>query len=193
MRLQQLISHRGGPGSPPRWTSSTQTGVGTALSNKSHVWFTLSHGIFNEIYYPRIDHACVRDIGLIVTDGVDFFSEEKRDAGNEVEWLADGVPGWPLPHRKADCNRSASGHGVTTGPVHRAARRTFRLAPSCPARAAPGKPGQRQYRMAGRIRGHATAACSAGRKRIGAGLLRSVDEAVCRLRRPFPSGWNCLD
>ena len=67
----------GGPGSPARWTSSAKTGVGTALSNKSHVWFTLSHGIFNEIYYPRIDQACVRDMGLIVTDGANFFSEEK--------------------------------------------------------------------------------------------------------------------
>jgi len=59
----------GGPGSPARWTSSAKTGVGMALGNKSHVWFTLSHGIFNEIYYPRIDQACVRDMGLIVTDG----------------------------------------------------------------------------------------------------------------------------
>ena len=87
---------QGGPGTPARWTSSAKTGVGTALSNKSHVWFTLSHGIFNEIYYPRIDQACVRDMGLIVTDGADFFSEEKRDAGHEVEWLADGVPAFRL-------------------------------------------------------------------------------------------------
>ena len=85
-----------GPGIPARWTSSAKTGVGTALSNKSHVWFTLSHGIFNEIYYPRIDQACVRDMGLIVTDGTDFFSEEKRDAGHKVEWLADGVPAFRL-------------------------------------------------------------------------------------------------
>ena len=86
----------GGPGSPARWTSSAKTGVGTALGNKSHVWFTLSHGIFNEIYYPRIDQACVRDMGLIVTDGANFFSEEKRDAGHTVEWLADGVPAFRL-------------------------------------------------------------------------------------------------
>ena len=86
----------GGPGSPARWTSSAKTGVGTALGNKSHVWFTLSHGIFNEIYYPRIDQACVRDMGLIVTDGANFFSEEKRDAGHTVEWLADGVPAFKL-------------------------------------------------------------------------------------------------
>jgi glucoamylase len=70
--------------------------VGTALSNESRVWFTLSHGIFNEIYYPRIDRACIRDMGLIVTDHAKFFSEEKRDAGHQVEWLAEGVPAFNL-------------------------------------------------------------------------------------------------
>ncbi len=85
----------GGPGIPAHWTSSAKTGVGTALSN-SHVWFTLSHGIFNEIYYPRIGQACVRDMGLIVSDGADFFSEEKRDADSEVHWLTEGVPGFRL-------------------------------------------------------------------------------------------------
>ena len=86
----------GGPGISARWTSSAKTGVGTALGNKSHVWFTLSHGIFNEIYYPRIDQACVRDMGLIVTDGVDFFSEEKHGADSAIHWLADGVPAFRL-------------------------------------------------------------------------------------------------
>ncbi len=86
----------GGPGIPARWTSSAKTGVGTALNDASRVWFTLSHGIFNEIYYPRLDQACVRDMGLIVTDGADFFSEEKRDADSDVHWLADGVPAFRL-------------------------------------------------------------------------------------------------
>lgn len=86
----------GGPGISARWTSSAKTGVGTALSSNSHVWFTLSHGILNEVYYPRIDQACIRDMGLIVTNGVDFFSEEKRDADSEVQWLADGVPAFHL-------------------------------------------------------------------------------------------------
>ena len=86
----------GGPGITARWTSSAKTGVGTALSDKSHVWFTLSHGILNEIYYPRIDQACIRDMGFIVTDGADFFSEEKRDADSDVQWLADGVPAFQL-------------------------------------------------------------------------------------------------
>jgi glucoamylase len=86
----------GWPGIPARWTSSAKTGVGTALSNKSNVWFTLSHGIFNEIYYPRIDQACVRDMGLIVTGGEDFFSEEKRNTDSTIQWLADGVPAFLL-------------------------------------------------------------------------------------------------
>jgi glucoamylase len=86
----------GAPGIPPRWTSSAKTGVGTALTNRSRVWFTLSHGIFNEIFYPRIDRACVRDMGLIVTDGEDFFSEEKSDTDSQVHWMAEGVPSFQL-------------------------------------------------------------------------------------------------
>jgi glucoamylase len=84
----------GNPGSPARWTSSAKTGIGTALSNESHVWFTLSHGILNEVYYPRLDQACIRDMGLIVTDGNAFFSEEKRATDSKVHWLADGVPAY---------------------------------------------------------------------------------------------------
>ncbi len=86
----------GAPGIPARWTSSAKSGVGTALSDKSRFWFTLSHGTFNEVYCPRIDQACIRDMGLIVTDGAEFFSEEKRSAGHKVEWLADGVPAFRL-------------------------------------------------------------------------------------------------
>ena len=86
----------GAPGIPPRWTSSAKSAVGTAITNQSRVWFTLSHGIFNEIYYPRIDRACIRDLGLIVTGADSFFSEEKRDAVSEVRWLAHGVPAFGL-------------------------------------------------------------------------------------------------
>ena len=47
----------GWPGIPPRWTSSAKSGVGTALNLHSRVWFTTSHGILNEVYYPRVDQA----------------------------------------------------------------------------------------------------------------------------------------
>ncbi|MHB1204282.1 MAG: glycoside hydrolase family 15 protein, partial [Rhodospirillaceae bacterium] len=86
----------GAPGIPARWTSSAKNGVGTALSDRSRVWFTLSHGILNEVYYPRIDEACIRDFGFIVTDGKDFFSEEKRDTDSVLESVADGVPAFTI-------------------------------------------------------------------------------------------------
>ncbi len=86
----------GWPGIPPRWSSSAKSGVGTALGAGSRVWFTLSHGILNEVYYPRLDQACLRDLGLIVTDGRDFFSEEKRDARSVQQWIEPGVPAFRL-------------------------------------------------------------------------------------------------
>lgn len=86
----------GGPGIAARWTSSAKSGVGRALSPVSRVWFTISHGILNEIYYPRVDQACTRDFGLIVTDGEGFFAEEKRDCSFTVEALEDGVPAYRL-------------------------------------------------------------------------------------------------
>ncbi|MGA7077443.1 MAG: glucan 1,4-alpha-glucosidase [Terriglobales bacterium] len=86
----------GWPGIEPRWTSSAKTGIGTALNLHSRVWFTLSHGILNEIYYPRVDQACTRDFGLIVTDGRDFFSEEKRHCTFENLPLEPGVPVFEL-------------------------------------------------------------------------------------------------
>ena len=80
------------PGIPPRWTSSAKRGVGTAISEKSHLWFTLSHGIVDEVYYPRIDQANTRDFELLVADGDEFFSEEKRDTVSEIRQLQTGVP-----------------------------------------------------------------------------------------------------
>ena len=75
--------------------------MGTALAASSRVWFTLSHGILNEVYYPRIDQACTRDFGLIVTDGRGFFSEEKRHAKSTHVPVADGVPAFAVTSRCA--------------------------------------------------------------------------------------------
>jgi glucoamylase len=91
-----LTDAPGWPGIEPRWTSSAKTGVGTALSRDSRVWFTVSHGILNELYYPRIDQACIRDLGLIVTDGRAFFSEEKRHASHDTAWLSEWIPAFRL-------------------------------------------------------------------------------------------------
>jgi glucoamylase len=89
----------GGPGTEPRWTSSAKSGIGTALDSRSRIWFTLSHGIVDEVYYPRVDQANTRDFGLLVTGPNGFFSEEKRDTTSTVHLLGAGVPGYRLVNR----------------------------------------------------------------------------------------------
>ena len=87
----------GWPGIPPRWTSSAKSGMGTALNQRSKVWFTISHGILNEVYFPRVDQACTRDMGFIVTSPESaFFSEEKRDCTFENRPFEPGVPAYEV-------------------------------------------------------------------------------------------------
>ena len=74
----------GAPGIEPRWTSSAKEGVGTAYHTSCRVWFTLSHGILNEIYYPHVDKPNTRDFQFLITDGETFCHEEKRDLNHEI-------------------------------------------------------------------------------------------------------------
>lgn len=89
----------GQPGNPGRWTSSQKTGVGTAPFTRSRIWFTISHGIINEVYFPNVDKPNTRDMQFIVTDGVDFFSEEKRDCFSESKNLKPGVGAYQIINR----------------------------------------------------------------------------------------------
>jgi len=92
----------GAPGIDARWTSSAKNGVGTALSKTSPVWFTLSHGILNEVYYPRIDSACTRDLGLVVTRDDGYFSEEKRDCISITRPFESGIPAFHITNTATD-------------------------------------------------------------------------------------------
>ena len=89
---QTWRTHLDGPASSRAGILCQDRGGRRALARVSRVWFTVSHGILNEIYYPRVDQACTRDFGLIVTDDDGFFAEEKRDCSNETRRLEDGVP-----------------------------------------------------------------------------------------------------
>jgi glucoamylase len=93
----------GHPGMPARWTSSAKSGIGTAVSHQSRVWFTISHGIIDEVYYPNLDQATTRDLGFLVADGTAFFSEEKRDCKHEIVQVHKDVPCFRLSNR---CKRS---------------------------------------------------------------------------------------
>lgn len=76
----------GAPGIEPRWTSSAKEGLGTAYHTSCRLWFTLSHGIVNEIYYPHVDQPNTRDFQFLISDGATFCHEEKRDLDHRIEY-----------------------------------------------------------------------------------------------------------
>ena len=88
----------GAPGIAPSWTSSDKDLVGTAIGS-SRLWFTLGHGIVNEVYYPRIDIPQIRDLGFIVSDGAGFWVEVKRGGDYTLTVPASGVPLPNITHR----------------------------------------------------------------------------------------------
>ncbi len=84
-----ITSNRNAPGAPgiePRWTSSAKDGIGTAYHTSSCLWFTLSHGIINEIYFPHVDSPNTRDLQFLITDGETFCHEEKCDLDHLTEY-----------------------------------------------------------------------------------------------------------
>jgi glucoamylase len=81
----------GSPGLKPRWTSSRKDAVATAYAASSRIWYTLSHGTLNEIYYPTIDRPQTRDMELLFTDEATFFHEEKRNFDYDFEYIDDNA------------------------------------------------------------------------------------------------------
>jgi glucoamylase len=77
----------GAPGLEPRWTSSAKDAVSTAYAVSSKAWFTVSHGIHNEVYHPTIDRPQIRDLQFLITDGETFFHEERRDLIHEFDYI----------------------------------------------------------------------------------------------------------
>src|SRR5687767_2573245 len=76
----------GAPGNVPRWTPSTKHGIGTAYHTSCRLWFTLSHGIVNEIYFPHVDSPNTRDLQFLITDGESFCHEERRDLKHHIDY-----------------------------------------------------------------------------------------------------------
>ncbi len=86
----------GAPGIEPRWTSSAKEGLGTAYHSSCRLWFTLSHGIVNEIYYPHVDQPNTRDFQFLISDGETFCHEEKRDLDHKIEYPERDCPFYRL-------------------------------------------------------------------------------------------------
>ncbi|MBV8812482.1 MAG: hypothetical protein JO033_27745, partial [Acidobacteriaceae bacterium] len=95
-KLDENVLAPGAPGKKPRWTTGAKTAIGTAVSQESRLWFTISKGNMNEVYFPSIDEANTRRMKFLVTDGSAFFSDEEHDATHKVEYLRAGVPAFRI-------------------------------------------------------------------------------------------------
>ena len=93
---QSSSSAPGFPGVAATWSPAAKCGIGRALSPLSRLAFTLGRGILNEVYYPALDQAAIRDLEFIVTGPGGFFSEEQKDCATNTELLAAGVPGYRI-------------------------------------------------------------------------------------------------
>ena len=123
----------GAPGIEPRWTLSAKDAVGTAYSASSRVWFTVSAGVLNEVYYPTIDRPQIRDLQFLVTDGATFFHDERRHLESTLESLAPDALGVRIVNVDRE-GRYRIVKEIVTDP-HQACvlvRTTFTVDPSAP-------------------------------------------------------------
>ncbi len=86
----------GGPGISPRWTRSDKDAIGTAYSASSRVWFAVSKGILDEVYYSHIDRPQIRDLQYLVTDGATFFHDSRRHMDSAHEYLDSSALGFRI-------------------------------------------------------------------------------------------------
>src|SRR5437773_5964896 len=90
----------GGPGIEPRWTRGTKAAIGTAYSTSSRVWYTLDDSCVTEVYYPTIDSPQIRDLQFLVTDGENFFHDERRNFVGEIDCISEAALGFSATNRE---------------------------------------------------------------------------------------------
>lgn len=96
--MSEVMNAPGGPGMEPSWASSDKDMVGTALG-PSRVWYTLGHGILNEVYWPSCSAPQIRDLGFIVAGADGFWVELKRANTYQLSTPAPDVPLPTIVHR----------------------------------------------------------------------------------------------
>jgi hypothetical protein len=106
----------GGPGIEPRWTRGAKVAVGTAYSTSSRVWYTLDYGCVTEVYYPTIDSPQIRDLQFLVTDGENFFHDERRNFVGDIHCISEAALGFEVTNREKEGRYSI--HKTVLGDPH---------------------------------------------------------------------------
>lgn len=72
----------------------TKQVIGTAYEESgsaSPLWFTLTGGMVTELFYPTVNQPQLGELQFIVTDGKDFFSEQRKDTLSQVFYDDEGL------------------------------------------------------------------------------------------------------
>jgi glucoamylase len=94
-------------GKDAEWENAGKQGIGTALSEKSKVWFTLQGGSLTEVFYPTADKANVQVLQFIVFNSKTGKVEtEREDAIHKI------VPLTPEKNPKAKGYHSQSSYAL---------------------------------------------------------------------------------
>lgn len=86
----------GAPGHFSPWTSGAKTGIGRAHNTSAVISFTIGKGVLNEVYFPQMDIASIRECSFVIADGRDFFSDERTDTHQRQWTAARGVPAFSI-------------------------------------------------------------------------------------------------
>jgi glucoamylase len=76
--------------------------VGTAYSTSSRVWYTLDYSCVTEVYYPTIDSPQIRDLQFLITDGENFFHDERRNFFGEIDCISEAALGFEATNREKE-------------------------------------------------------------------------------------------
>jgi glucan 1,4-alpha-glucosidase len=76
-----------GPGAMSHFDLARKDCVGTALSDRSKVWFTVADGVLSDVYYPTNDTTNNETLQYIVSDGKTFTDLQTRDMTYTVQAL----------------------------------------------------------------------------------------------------------
>ena len=76
-----------GPGAMSHFALARKDCVGTALNDRSKVWFTVADGVLSDVYYPTNDNTNNETLQYVVTDGSTFTDLQTRDMTYTVQAL----------------------------------------------------------------------------------------------------------
>jgi glucoamylase len=121
----------GAPGHYSPWTSGAKTGIGRAHNTSAVISFTIGKGVLNEVYFPQMDIASIRECSFVIADDRDFFSDERTDTRQHQWTAARGIPAFSMENTHID-NSYTIKKDILSDPLRNTVLQRIRFDPSRP-------------------------------------------------------------